>query len=105
MKKEFVICKRHEEVAQAIADMVTQSERALYCCFHGIALAAYESRGMRENERLDYIERASYTLTHARPTTVAGMLDAVKNPLEAAKKQFEAVRMQRNWHLKQQSMI
>ena len=38
---EFVVCRRHEEVAQALKDMVTQSAGPYTAAAMGMALAAY----------------------------------------------------------------
>ena len=85
IRTEFVTCTRHEEVAQAIADMVTQSGGPYTAAAMGMALAAYECRGQREADQLAYLEKAAYTLSHARPTTVAKMVTTVGSCLEAAK--------------------
>lgn len=90
MKTEFVVYKDHREVAGAIADMVTQSGGPYVAAAMGIALAAFESRNYKQDRRLQYLDEAAQTLTHARPTTVAGMLDAVQKPLKAAKSAVES---------------
>lgn len=74
METRFVTCRTHVEVAQAIADMVTQSAGPYYAAAHGMTLAAYECRGSRDP--LFYMERAAYVLSHARPTT-AGRMEAI----------------------------
>ena len=74
METRFVTCRTHVEVAQAIADMVTQSAGPYYAAAHGMTLAAYECRGSRDP--LSYMERAAYVLSHARPTT-AGRMEAI----------------------------
>lgn len=73
IRMESVICRRHEEVAQAIADMVTQSGGPYTAAAMGMALAAYEARELPEEEYLPYLEKAAYTLSHARPTTMERM--------------------------------
>lgn len=88
-KTEFVICRTHEEVAQAIADMVTQSAGPYTAAGMGMALAAYESRDMEESKKIEYLEKAAYTLSHARPTTVIRMEQITKGALEAAKKAID----------------
>lgn len=85
---EFVTCTRHEEVAQAIADMVTQSGGPYVAAAMGMALAAYECRGKGEKEQMEYLEKAAYTLSHARPTTVERMIISVNSCLAAAKQAF-----------------
>lgn len=64
-----VSCRTHQEVAQAIKDMVTQSAGPYVACSMGMALAAYECRGRAEAEQIAYLEDAAYTISHARPTT------------------------------------
>jgi methylthioribose-1-phosphate isomerase len=63
---EYVVCKRHEEVAQAIADMVTQSGGPYTAAGMGMVLACYESRTMSETARMEFLEKASY---HPFPRT------------------------------------
>ena len=69
----FVTCRTHGEVAQAIADMVTQSAGPFTACAMGMALAAWECRDRTEAEQLTYLRDAAHTLSHARPTTVGRM--------------------------------
>lgn len=69
----FEICKTHREVAQAITDMVTQSCGPFTAAAAGMALAAWECRDLNESGQRDYLTRAAYTISHARPTTVARM--------------------------------
>jgi len=71
METRFVTCRSHTEVAQAIADMVTQSAGPYYAAAHGMTLAAYECRD--STDPLDFLTRAAYTLSHARPTTASRM--------------------------------
>lgn len=85
MRIEYVTCTRHEEVAQAIADMVTQSGGPYTAAAMGMALAAYESRGMEEKAALAFMEKAAFTLSHARPTTVAKMTKSTGRCLAAAR--------------------
>ncbi|MGL5151278.1 MAG: S-methyl-5-thioribose-1-phosphate isomerase [Clostridium sp.] len=72
-KVEFVTCKHHSEVAQAITDMVTQSAGPYLAAGMGMALAAYECKEMSNDKQLEYLNKAAYTLSHARPTTVTRM--------------------------------
>ena len=62
-----------EFVAQAIADMVTQSAGPYLAAGMGMALAAYECRNKTGEEAEQYLEKAADTLAHARPTTAARM--------------------------------
>lgn len=82
---EFVTCRRHEEVAQAIADMVTQSAGPYLAAGMGMALAAWECRGRSEAEQLAWLEQAAYTLSHARPTTALRMEIITGKCLDAAR--------------------
>lgn len=70
---EFVECTTHQEVTQAITDMVTQSAGPYTAAAMGMALAAYECRNMGEAQQKDYLKKAAWTISHARPTTVDRM--------------------------------
>ncbi|HZJ98546.1 MAG TPA: S-methyl-5-thioribose-1-phosphate isomerase [Tissierellaceae bacterium] len=83
-KIEFVTCKSHQEVAKAIADMVTQSAGPYTAAGMGMALAAYECRDMKAQEMLEYLKKAAYTLSHARPTTANRMILVTDGCLSAA---------------------
>ena len=72
-KVEFVTCRTHQEVAQAITDMVTQSAGPYTAVPMGMALAAWECRDMGAAEQMDYLRKAAHTITHARPTTAKRM--------------------------------
>jgi len=94
---EFVECTTHEEVAKAIQDMVTQSAGPYTAAGMGMALAAFEAKDKKEKDQLEYMEKASYTISHARPTTANRMglitdgcfkewkkaLDSGKDPVDA----------------------
>lgn len=90
VRVEYVECRRHEEVAQAIADMVTQSGGPYTAAAMGMALAAYEARGLGEKELLGFMERAAYVLSHARPTTVEKMKRVVEGAMEVVVEQVRA---------------
>ncbi|MBR4074033.1 MAG: s-methyl-5-thioribose-1-phosphate isomerase, partial [Firmicutes bacterium] len=64
----------HQEVTQAITDMVTQSAGPYTAAAMGMALAAYECRNMNEAAQKDYLRKAAYTISHARPSTVDRMV-------------------------------
>ena len=68
-KVEFVTCRTHGEVAQAITDMVTQSAGPYTAVPMGMALAAWECRDKTASEQMEYLKAAAYTISHARPTT------------------------------------
>ena len=86
---KYVECKTHKEVAQAIADMVTQSGGPYTAAAMGMALAAYEAERQSQKDFMEYMEDAAYTLSHARPTTAEKMVVVVNRGLEAAKKALE----------------
>lgn len=71
---EFVECHTHQEVTQAITDMVTQSAGPYTAAAMGMALAAYECRNMNEAAQKEYLRKAAYTISHARPSTVDRMV-------------------------------
>ena len=88
LKTEFVTCHTHQEVAQAIKDMVTQSAGPYLAAGMGMALAAYECRDMGEEEQIEYLKNASYTLSHARPTTTVRMKQSQRNALMRPEKRL-----------------
>lgn len=88
LKTRYVTCHSHRQVAQAIADMVTQSEGPYTAAAMGMALAMYECQDLGREEIYNYMEAAAHTLSHARPTTseqmkgiVAGALAVVERVL------------------------
>lgn len=84
-KISFVICKTHQEVTQAIRDMVTQSAGPFTAAAMGMALAAWECRSLGKTEQIDFLEKASENISHARPTTVKRMQLITEGCLEAAR--------------------
>ena len=82
IRTEFVVCKHYEEVAKAIADMVTQSEGPYTAAAMGMALAAYEAKDQKVANIPEFIRRAAHTLSHARPTTSAQMERIVNGSAE-----------------------
>ena len=89
-KVEFVTCRNHHEITQAIKDMVTQSAGPYTAAAMGMALAAYECRDKSEAEQIGYLTEAAYTISHARPTTVQRMTLITGGCLDAAKKAIAA---------------
>lgn len=83
-----VECRTHQEVAQAIRDMVTQSAGPYVAASMGMALAAYECRGRSEAEQLKHLEDASFAISHARPTTTWRMSKITESCIETAKEEF-----------------
>nr|WP_321443367.1 S-methyl-5-thioribose-1-phosphate isomerase [uncultured Cohaesibacter sp.] len=91
-KIEFVECVRHEDVAQAIADMVTQSAGPYTAASMGMALACHEVRDKPQAEQLNHLKKAAYTLSHARPTTVNRMTLITQGCLAVARTALEGGR-------------
>ena len=81
---KFVTCHKHEEVAKAITDMVTQSAGPYTAAGMGMALAAYECNNISLDGQLKYLEKAAYKLANARPTTANRMRLVVNGCLKAA---------------------
>ena len=87
---KFHLSTRHEEVAQAISDMVTQSAGPYTAAGMGMALAAFEARDKNHADWQTHMEQAAYTLSHARPTTTARMKAITAGCLKAAMAAKEA---------------
>ncbi|MDD4323920.1 MAG: S-methyl-5-thioribose-1-phosphate isomerase [Eubacteriales bacterium] len=87
---KFVTCNTYGEVAQAITDMVTQSAGPYTAAGMGMALAAYESRDMAEDDMLAFLEKAARTISSARPTTTARMTIVTNDCLNTARKAIAA---------------
>lgn len=81
----YEICKDHRQVAQAIADMVTQSAGPYTAAGMGMALAAKEVQGKSEEFQMEYLKKAAITLSTARPTTTERMKIIVDGCLQRAK--------------------
>lgn len=90
IRVESVVCRRHEEVAQAIADMVTQSGGPYTAAAMGMALAAYEARKLPEEAYIPYMEKAAYTLSHARPTTMERMKGVTRRAMGVLNRELAA---------------
>ncbi len=90
IETKFVTCESHQEVAQAIADMVTQSGGPYTAAAMGMALAAYEVMKKGEKDVVGYMERAAYTLSHARPTTVEKMKRVVEGAMKVVREKAAA---------------
>lgn len=91
---EFVTCWHYGEVAQAIADMVTQSAGPYPAAAMGMALAAYECREKPEAEQRAFLTAAADCISHARPTTAKRMervCETMREAAEAAWKRGEPV--------------
>lgn len=84
----YEVCTSHTQVAQAIADMVTQSAGPYYAAAHGMTLAAWECR--TSADPMAFLRRAADTLSHARPTTAARMEAITGAALQAAEEALAA---------------
>ncbi|HUW69976.1 MAG TPA: s-methyl-5-thioribose-1-phosphate isomerase [bacterium] len=81
---EFVECMTYGEVAQAIANMVTQSAGPYTAAAMGMALAAFECRRRTAADQRKFLAEAASVISHARPTTVDRMGLIVDGCLYAA---------------------
>ncbi len=88
-KTEFVICKSHTEVMEAIRNMVTQSAGPYTAAPMGMALASWECRGKSKEAQIKYLEEAANTIALARPTTKSRMLQVTQGCLPVARKALE----------------
>lgn len=86
----FVTCYRHEEVAQAITDMVTQSGGPYLAAVMGMALACEEALKQSELSLEAYLKKAQQTIAFARPTTSKRMNQLCQNAVEKALAAAEA---------------
>lgn len=98
IKTSFVECHHYQEVADAIRDMVTQSEGPYVAAAMGMALAVHGVKNEDETKIVETVEKAAYVLSHARPTTTHQMQgivnqskDKVVEALRAGKKGEELV--------------
>ncbi len=85
----FVTCTHYGEVAQAIADMVTQSAGPYTAAAMGMALAAYECRDRSEAEQRAFLLRAADCIANARPTTAKRMAHICRTMLDAAEQAWK----------------
>lgn len=95
---KFVVCNTYKEVAKAITDMVTQSAGPYTAAGMGMALAAFEVRDKNEIVQLEFLKKAAYDISHARPTTAnrmgiitTGCLEVAKQALSEGKDASEAI--------------
>lgn len=89
-KIEYVVCKNYEEVAKAIADMVTQSAGPYTAAGMGMALAAWQCRTKTVEQQLAFLAKAADCISHARPTTANRMGQITQNAYLMAKQALEA---------------
>ena len=86
---EFITCTTHEQVRDAIRDMVTQSCGPFTACAAGMALAAWECRDRSREAQWAYLCRAAETISHARPTTVSRYARITGGCLQAAREALD----------------
>ncbi len=84
-RKEYVTCTDYGQVAQAIADMVTQSGGPYTAAAMGMALAGHQCQGQPAAGQLAFLQQAAHALSHARPTTSAKMQAITGESLARAK--------------------
>ena len=89
-KTEFVICKDYNEVARAIADMVTQSGGPWLAAQQAMVMAAYQVQGQPIDKAKATLREAAYAVTHARPTTSERMVAVVGKVLDHADAALDA---------------
>jgi methylthioribose-1-phosphate isomerase len=89
-KKVYVTCRTYEEVAAAIRDMVTQSYGPFAAAAMGMALAAHQCKSQSAEKQADFLGKAAFALSHARPTTSARMQGITANSLTLAKRALDA---------------
>lgn len=85
VRVEYVRCKTHVEVRDALRNMVTQSAGPYTAAAMGMALAAHESRHLKGETRLKYLEKAAEVLASGRPTTAMRMAQVTRGALSVAK--------------------
>ena len=83
-KTQYVKCQDYLAVADAIRDMVTQSGGPWMAAAWGMVSAARGVRDRPAAEAKDGLRKAACALSHARPTTSAGMAAHVNRVLAAA---------------------
>ncbi len=81
---QFVECKTHIEVAQAITDMVTQSAGPYTAAGMGMALAGFEAKDLSKTDQIAFLQQAMHKIANARPTTANRMALITEGCLRAA---------------------
>lgn len=83
-KVEFMVCRDYREVAQAIADMVTQSGGPWLAAQQAMVMTAYQVQDRLPEQAKATLREAAYSVTRARPTTSERMAAIVKKVLDHA---------------------
>ena len=78
----YVICEDYDAVAKAIKAMVTQSGGPRMAAQQAMVMTAYQVQGKSVDEAAEILQKAAYSVTHARPTTSERMKAVVQNVLE-----------------------
>ena len=81
---KFVICRDYREVAQAIADMVTQSDGPWLAAQQAMVLTAYQVQDQPSEQAKAILREAATSVTRARPTTSERMAAVVQKVLDHA---------------------
>lgn len=84
MEERFVLCTSYEDVAKEIRDMVTQSAGPYYAAAHGMTLAAWQAKDLRDP--LPFLRTAADAISNARPTTASRMAAITGRALNAAER-------------------
>lgn len=88
-KVEYVVCKDSKDVAQAIADMVTQSGGPWMAAQQAMVMTAFQVQDMPAEEAKKRLEEAAYDVTHARPTTSERMVAFIQEMVDFAKEKID----------------
>jgi methylthioribose-1-phosphate isomerase len=91
---KFVVCRDYREVAQAIADMVTQSGGPWLAAQQAMVMTAYQVQDQPSEQAKATLREAATSVTRARPTTSERMVAVVQKVLyhaESALDRGEAV--------------
>ena len=83
-REEFVRCADYRQVARAIADMVTQSGGPWLAAALGMVSAVRGVRHLSADQAKEELQLAATLLSHARPTTSAGMKTHIECILKTA---------------------
>lgn len=87
--EEFVRCVDYRQVAQAIADMVTQSGGPLLAASLGMVSAARNVHGVPADKAKQMLQQAADELSQARPTTSANMQSHIQRVLKTAQEAID----------------
>jgi len=88
-KIEFVVCNDYKQVAQAIADMVTQSGGPWMAAMQAMVMTAYQVQDESKEQAKAILKEAIHTVTHARPTTSERMVADMGKVLHYAEATLE----------------